>query len=281
MGVKLSYDEWGRGELPVLLLHGFTGDRTAWDHLRPRLESRVRAWAVDLPGHGRSGLPLEMGRTGFEETIDSLAELVAQAAQGWFDVVGYSQGARLALGLAVRWPRRVRRLVLESGSPGLSARKQRSARQREDSALADRIRQQGIELFVDEWARRSLFDGLRKLPQSLAGALRARRLAQTPDGLASALLCLGTGVQPNYWPSLPLLRAPTLLLTGSMDGKYTRIAREMVAQLPMGWLRVFEGSGHAPHLEVPDDYASEVLAFLETPWFDAQCEPANEVEECG
>ena len=281
MGVKLSYDEWGRGELPVLLLHGFTGDRTAWDHLRPRLESRVRAWAVDLPGHGRSGLPLEMGRTGFEETIDSLAELVAQAAQGWFDVVGYSQGARLALGLAVRWPRRVRRLVLESGSPGLSARKQRSARQREDSALADRIRQQGIELFVDEWARRSLFDGLRKLPQSLAGALRARRHDQRTEADPRTLVWLGTGVQPNYWPSLPLLRAPTLLLTGSMDGKYTRIAREMVAQLPMGWLRVFEGSGHAPHLEVPDDYASEVLAFLETPWFDAQCEPANEVEECG
>ena len=281
MGVKLSYDVWGRGELPVLLLHGFTGDRTAWDHLRPWLEGKVRALAVDLPGHGKSGLPLETGRAGFEDTIDSLAEFLAQAAQGCVDVIGYSQGARLAVGLAVRCPRRVRRLVLESGSPGLSARKQRSARQREDSALADRIRQQGIELFVDEWARRSLFDGLRKLPQPLAAALRARRLAQTPDGLAGALLCLGTGVQPNYWPALPLLRVPTLLLTGSMDEKYTRIARDMVAQLPMGWFRVFEGSGHAPHLEVPDAYASEVLAFLETPWFDAQREPANEVEECG
>lgn len=281
MGVKLSYDAWGRGELPVLLLHGFTGDRTSWDHLRPRLETRVRALAVDLPGHGRSGLPVETGRAGFEETVDSLADLVGQAVQGCVDVIGYSQGARLALGLAVRWPRRVRRLVLESGSPGLSAPKLRGARRREDSALADRLREQGIELFIEQWARRPIFNGLRKLPPPLAGALRARRLAQSAKGLAGALLCLGSGVQPNYWPALPLVRAPTLLLTGSVDEKFTRVAREMAAQLPMGWLRVFEGSGHAPHLEAPDAYASEVLGFLGTPWFDAPCAPANEMEECG
>lgn len=280
MGVKLSYDGWGDGELSVLLLHGFTGDRTAWDHLRPRLEARVRAWAVDLPGHGKSGLPLASGRAGFEETVDSLAELVVQAAQSCVDVVGYSQGARLAIGLAVRWPKRVRRLVLESGSPGLAARKRRSARQKQDSALADRIRERGIELFVDEWMQRPLFDGLRNLPPPLAGALRARRLSQNPQGLAGALRCLGIGVQPNYWPALPLLRTPTLMLTGSLDEKYTRIALEMVAQLPMGWLRVFEGSGHAPHLEVPEAYASEMLAFLETPWFDARSATANEMEEC-
>jgi len=281
MGVKLSYDAWGRGELPVLLLHGFTGDRTSWDHLRPRLETRVRALVVDLPGHGRSGLPVETGRAGFEETVDSLADLVGQAVQGCVDVIGYSQGARLALGLAVRWPRRVRRLVLESGSPGLSAPKLRGARRREDSALADRLREQGIELFIEQWARRPIFNGLRKLPPPLAGALRARRLAQSAKGLAGALLCLGSGVQPNYWPALPLVRAPTLLLTGSVDEKFTRVAREMAAQLPMGWLRVFEGSGHAPHLEAPDAYASEVLGFLGTPWFDAPCAPANEMEECG
>jgi len=281
MGQQHSYDAWGRGELPVLLLHGFTGDRTSWDHLRPRLETRVRALAVDLPGHGRSGLPVETGRAGFEETVDSLADLVGQAVQGCVDVIGYSQGARLALGLAVRWPRRVRRLVLESGSPGLSAPKLRGARRREDSALADRLREQGIELFIEQWARRPIFNGLRKLPPPLAGALRARRLAQSAKGLAGALLCLGSGVQPNYWPALPLVRAPTLLLTGSVDEKFTRVAREMAAQLPMGWLRVFEGSGHAPHLEAPDAYASEVLGFLGTPWFDAPCAPANEMEECG
>jgi 2-succinyl-6-hydroxy-2,4-cyclohexadiene-1-carboxylate synthase len=66
------------------------------------------------------------------------------------------------------------------------------------------------------------------------------------------------------------MRAPTLLVTGARDPKFTRIAREMAAQLPLAWVRVLDGSGHAPHLETPDAYARELLAFLETPWFEAQ-----------
>lgn len=280
MGLKLSYEIWGDGPGEVLLLHGFTGNRRAWDHLRPKLGPRVRAFAVDLPGHGQSSLPDGVGRSGFEETIDALCELIGKAAQSSVDVIGYSQGGRLGLGLAVRWPQRVRRLVLESSAPGLTGRKQRSQRQREDATLAIRIREHGIEAFVDEWERHPLFEGLRCLPGPAARALRERRLSNKAEGLASALLCLGIGVQPNYWPMLPLLRAPTLLLSGAMDDKFTQIAHRMAAQLPMGWVRVFEGSGHAPHLEVPEAYADEVLAFLETPWFEGERVPSDEMEEC-
>ena len=279
MGLKLSYEIWGDGAAEVLLLHGFTGDHSAWDHLRPKLGPRVRALAVDLPGHGQSDLPEGMGQSGFEETVDALSELVGKTAQSSVDVIGYSQGARLGIGLAVRRPQRVRRLVLESSAPGMSSRKQRSERQREDALLALRIRERGIEAFVDEWEQRPLFAGLRRLPEPMARALRARRLANKAERLASALLCLGIGVQPNYWPLLPILRAPTLLLSGAMDAKFTQIAHQMAAQLPCSWVRVFEGSGHAPHLEVPETYADEVLAFLETPWFDAQCMQSNEMEE--
>ncbi len=109
MGLKLSYEVWGEGAAEALLLHGFTGDRSAWDHLRPKFGPMVRALAVDLPGHGRSNLPDGMGRSGFEETVDALSELVGKTAHSAVDVIGYSQGARLAIGLAVRWPQRVRR----------------------------------------------------------------------------------------------------------------------------------------------------------------------------
>ena len=154
MGLKLSYEIWGDGAVEVILLHGFTGDHSAWDHLRPKLGPRVRALAVDLPGHGQSDLPDGTGESGFEETVDAISELVGKTTQSSVDVIGYSQGARLGIGLAVRRPQRVRRLVLESSAPGLSARKQRSARQREDALLALRIRERGIEAFVDEWEQR-------------------------------------------------------------------------------------------------------------------------------
>ena len=66
----------GGGGPPLVLLHGFTGNRTSFDHLRPLLGSEVKAIAVDLPGHGETPLPRAKGREGFLETIQGLIELL-------------------------------------------------------------------------------------------------------------------------------------------------------------------------------------------------------------
>jgi len=43
----------------------------------------------------------------------------------------------------------------------------------------------------------------------------------------------------------------------------------MAAELPVVWRRTFEDCSHAPHLEVPEEYAREVISFLQTPWYES------------
>jgi len=269
MGVKLAYEMWGEGSRPLVLLHGFTGSRRAFDGLRPLLGRDVRAVAVDLPGHGATPLPAQKGRDGFLETLDALVSLVDSLGLGTVDLLGYSQGARVALAAAVRAPDRFGRLIMESGSPGLHRRQERAARREADGQLATFIRTRGVEAFVDRWEQLPLFDGLRRLPRERQDVLRAQRCAGTPEGFAGALECLGLGVQPDFWPELHAQRLPTLLLTGAEDAKFTQLARRMAAELPVVWRHAFEGCGHAPHLEAPEAYAREVLGFLQTPWYEA------------
>ncbi|GHG99108.1 2-succinyl-6-hydroxy-2,4-cyclohexadiene-1-carboxylate synthase [Comamonas sp. JC664] len=269
MGVKLAYETWGEGSRPLVLLHGFTGSRRAFDGLRPLLGRDVRAVAVDLPGHGATPLPDKPGRDGFLETVDALVALVDSLGLGSVDLLGYSQGARVALGAAVRAPDRFGRLIMESGSPGLHRRQERAARRDSDNQLAAFIRARGVDAFVDRWEQLPLFEGLRRLPQERKDTLRSLRRACTPEGLAGALECLGLGVQPDFWPELHAQRLPTLLLTGAEDAKFTQLARRMATELPVVWRYAFEGCGHAPHLESPEDYAREVLGFLQTPWYEA------------
>ncbi|HZI11748.1 MAG TPA: alpha/beta fold hydrolase, partial [Myxococcus sp.] len=76
MALKLAYETWGEGPHPLLLLHGFTGNRSSFDHLRPLMSDKVRAIAVDLPGHGSTPLPSRTGRDGFLETVDALVGLL-------------------------------------------------------------------------------------------------------------------------------------------------------------------------------------------------------------
>lgn len=269
MGVTLAYSTWGEGPRPLLLLHGFTGNRTAFDHLRPWLSSAVRAVAVDLPGHGQTPLPKHKGREGFIETVDALVELVDKLGVSSVDLLGYSMGARIGLGAALRRPERFGRLILESGSPGLRRRMERAERRESDGRLVSLIRLQGVEAFLERWESQPMFETLQRLPPDRLEALRARRKSCTADGLMGALECLGLGFQPSYWQELHRQRLPTLLLTGALDTKFTEIARKMATELPVVWSRAFPDCGHAPHLEAPEEYAREVLSFLHTPWYEA------------
>jgi 2-succinyl-6-hydroxy-2,4-cyclohexadiene-1-carboxylate synthase len=273
--MKLAFEKWGQGTPMLLLIHGFTGSRAAWNHLRPLLAPEITAIAVDLPGHGQSEPCGFSGPEGFTETLAALARMLEGLGGGPVDVLGYSQGARLALGLAIEWPARVRRLILESGTAGLRRARDRTMRRRRDEALAREIELNGTAAFVDRWESLPLFAGLRRLAPELARSVRAERLACSAQGLASSLRSVGLGLQPNYWPLLPGLRIPTLLLSGRRDVKFSEISKAMARELPMAWFRSFEGVWHAPHLEVPDRFADEVIAFLgapllEAPFFDVE-----------
>jgi 2-succinyl-6-hydroxy-2,4-cyclohexadiene-1-carboxylate synthase len=261
----LAYECWPGNGPPLVLLHGFTGSRRSFAHLRQRLSPHAEVVAVDLPGHGESPFGED---TTFASTLASLVALLDALGLREVDVAGYSLGARVALGLAVESGGRVRRLVMESGSPGLRRRRDRGERRQQDESLAARLESQGVEAFVERWEALPLFAGVRELPGDVQEALRARRLSSDAAGLALSLRRLGLGAQPSYWATLPRLRTPTLLLTGARDSKFTRLARRMAAELPVVWGHVFQGVGHAPHLEAPEAWAQEVCGFLSAPWME-------------
>lgn len=267
---ELPFERWGREGAPrLLLLHGFTGNRSSWRHLEPLLGDALGLVAVDLPGHGEAPLPEASGPEGFEAALAAL-ERVVDRVGGPISVLGYSQGARLALGLALRAPGKVGRLILESVNPGLGEAKERRAREKDDEAKASKLLQGGVERFLKSWEALPMFEGLRALPPEAREALHARRASATAEGLAGALRCLGLAAQPSYWEQLHRLRMPVLLLSGSLDRKFTELARCAAREMPMAWRRAFDGCHHAPHLEAPAAYAAEVRAFLAVPWSESE-----------
>jgi 2-succinyl-6-hydroxy-2,4-cyclohexadiene-1-carboxylate synthase len=235
----------------LALLHGFTGSGRSFDHLRDRLDTRFRIIAPDLPGHGASP-----DATGWDGALDSLA---AALGPDPLFLAGYSMGARLALAYALRFPDRVRALVLESGSPGIADPDERAGRKFEDEALATILEREGIDAFVDRWEKHPTLASLRDLPEPMASGLRQRRRQNRVEGLASALRHLGSGSQPSLWNDLVRLRSPTLVLAGERDAKFGAIARSMARAVPGARLRLFAGAGHAPHLEAPDEWVAALV----------------------
>jgi 2-succinyl-6-hydroxy-2,4-cyclohexadiene-1-carboxylate synthase len=248
---------------PILLLHGFTGSSEAWPtNAVDALAVERTVLAVDLPGHGRSGWPDGASRYGVHDLVDDLVALLDERGEERADWAGYSMGGRMALGAAILRPERVRRLVLESASPGLRTESERAERARADGALADELEARGIEWFVDHWMGLPVFATEASLPEGVRMAERERRLGNDPRALAAALRGLGIGTQPSLWERLGEVRCPVVLLTGAEDRKYESIAHEMAALLPTVVHRSIEGAGHRVHLEDPGAWAREVRAFL-------------------
>lgn len=260
-GLTYAYGEVGEGPA-VLLLHGFMGSKADWTTLIETLADAYRVIAVDLPGHGESEAPEDVGRYGMATVAEDLAALLGHLAVERAHLLGYSMGGRLALFMALAQPERWQSLLLESASPGLETEAERAERRGQDEALASYIEREGVEAFVDRWERLPLFATQLSLPESVKQEHREKRLRNRPEGLAGSLRGMGTGTQPSLWERLDQLALPTLLVVGELDEKFVAIGREMLQRMPRVLLTAVPQTGHTVHLERPDVFAALVQHWL-------------------
>ena len=217
------------------LLHGFAGDPAAWDDVIAAWQLPEAPLAVALPGHG--GGPV---RASWEDNLAA----VAQAVAGCEVVVGYSLGARVALGLVASG--RSARGVLIGVNPGISD-EERASRREFDAAWTRLLRGSGLAAFAGAWEAQPLFATQARVPDAKRAERRARRLQLDPEQLARSLEVMGVAAMPDYWSAIPAHRDRLALLAGADDAKYVAISQG----LPAASFEVIPGSGHDPTLEQP------------------------------
>lgn len=220
-----------------VLLHGFAGDPAAWDGVA------VEGERIALPGHPGGG-PLA------DDWAGNLAAIAARI--GRCDVaIGYSLGARVALGLVVAG--HVPRGVLISVNPGIAGA-ERAARRGSDAAWARLARERGVEAFLAAWEAQPLFASQQRAPAERRAARRARRLALDPAELARSLETMGLAEMPDHRGDVDRRFA---LIAGADDARYVAIARALPAPLEL-----VADSGHDPLLEQPAALTAAITRAL-------------------
>lgn len=259
----LAWEVRVRGAGPtLLLLHGFTGRGSGWGRHATAFARRFRVIVVDLPGHGRSGIPRDPARASVERTAADLSAILRRIGAAPAGVVGYSLGARIALALAVAHPGVVRRLVLESPSAGIVGAEDRAVRRDADARLAEALEAGGIQAFVDSWERQPVFSSHGSLAPSVVARLRAERLANRPAGLAASLRGAGQGSMTPLHDRLAGILAPVLVIAGALDPAGLERAEAVAWGIPDARLAVIAGAGHTPHVETPAAFRSLALEAL-------------------
>lgn len=260
-GVRYHVDQCGNG-FPLLLLHGFTAGASTWQPFCPVFGKHSRLIMVDLIGHGKSESPLDAERYNVIDTANDLLVLLDELGMEQIDLVGYSMGGRVAITFAALYPERVRKLVLESTTPGLQDAADREMRMKQDHILAKRIETEGLEKFVSYWEAIPLFQSQSNLPEQVREQIRSQRLSNNAAGLANSLRGMGTGSQPSWWSKLDKFQCETLLITGTLDEKFCRLAEKMAELIPNAKHLSINDAGHAIHVEQPEKFGTMVSEFL-------------------
>ena len=131
-GFSLAYDRHGSGP-PVLLLHGWPGDRTDFRVLAPLLAGETDVVVPDLRGFGESDKHAVDPADGYSAAAQarSVAGLIEELGLEPVVVAGYDIGSRIAQAVARDMPRLVRALVLAPPLPGPGNRVLNAGTQRE------------------------------------------------------------------------------------------------------------------------------------------------------
>ncbi|MEM6470533.1 MAG: alpha/beta fold hydrolase [Planctomycetota bacterium] len=233
--------------MQLSFLHGFMGHPSDWDDIRSMLADH-ETFAPEVPK-----------APDWATTIRLLSESVPRGSI----LVGYSMGARLALGVSLEFPHRLGGLVFVSGNPGLEADEERVKRWAFDSRIAERIESESPERFLDDWYRLPVFSSI---PLSIRNSERDRKLLRAGMSWAESLRVLSVAKQPDYWPRLPELTMPTLLVSGENDEKYRKISQRFSERATSTKLtrQLVPECGHIVHRERPAAFVSALRQFLST-----------------
>lgn len=261
--IDMYYETHGDANAePVLLIMGFTMNAAAWAPQIPALAERYHVIAFDNRGAGRTTQP---------ESAYTMAQMAADAA-ALLDhlgitsahIIGASMGGMIAQEFAIRYPSRVRGLVLACTTPGgpHSAGYDEMIRTSDDAMKVDNA----LELMTPE----RLKEGMEQLftPEFIAhpgpGLLQMGSAAmlypQTLPGMKGQLAAIRAH---DTYDRLPRISAPTLVIAGDADTLVDAKNSPLLAsRIPNARLHMLSGQRHGFTAEKPEEANRAILDFL-------------------
>ena len=256
----LYYETFGFDTVPtapvIVCLNGMTQTTQSWKSLARPWSARARVLLYDARGQGQSDLGPDLPLTLKQHALD-LALLLEHLELERAHLVGFSHGARVALGLGAWHPERVDKLVVCSatGAP---------------TALA--------QVIVESWGQILRLGGLEAMSWSalpsilgndffeqnaslLPGIVRASVQRNSSQGVAALLE--GMAQYPDLVELARATKAPACVIFGQDDPLVEEDGATVLAKaLGEAFVHRIDHVGHTVPIEAPEAFGQVVLSFL-------------------
>ena len=205
MDIALYYQEKGNKE-PFILLHGNGEDGSYFKNQIDYFSGRYRVIVLDTRGHGKS--PRGTKPFTIEQFSCDLYEFMEEHEISHAIILGFSDGANIAMKFAMKYPNKVKALILNGGN----------------------LNPKGVKRTT-------------QIPIEIGYKIASRFASKSPDAKRNAEM-LGLMVNdPNIAPSeLSKITAPTLVICGRNDMIKESHTKEIAENIPNAKLSIIKGN---------------------------------------
>jgi pimeloyl-ACP methyl ester carboxylesterase len=226
MNINLYYQEKGDKE-PFILLHGNGEDGSYFKNQMDYFSDRYRVIALDTRGHGRS--PRGTEPFTIEQFSCDLYNFMTSLNISNAIILGFSDGANIAMKFAIKYPGKVKALILNGGN----------------------LNPKGVKRTV-------------QIPIEIGYRIARLFASKSPNAKRNAEM-LGLMVdEPNIGlDELSKITAPTLVICGSSDMIREAHTKEIAGNIPHAKLSIMKGNHFIANRRC-ETFNKEVENFLQT-----------------
>lgn len=254
-GASLSYEDTGKGEIPIIFIHGFPFDKSIWQPQVEALKQTTRVIAYDIRGFGKSTANREA------PSIDLFANDLVGLMDGLeikkAIVCGISMGGYIVMNAVARFPERFEAIILSDTQCIADSIETKEKRYK----AIRKIESEGLEEFAKEYTS-SIFckDTISDNP-ALVQQVRKLILSISVQAVTGTLHALAQ--RRESCSLLKGISVPTLILCGKED-KVTPVSQSefLFNTINGSEMRLIEKAGHLSNLEQPETFNEHIHNFL-------------------
>jgi proline-specific peptidase len=267
-GVKICYEEHGQGEV-IFLLHGVGAKKETWIAQINALANYFKVISFDMRGVGKSDRPNELYTMNM--LADDLKRLMEALSIEKAHIIGRSLGGMIAQHFALKYPKKVQKLVLLTTNSRIPNKKAADLIEKGRIEEINNLKEspekafwQKAKLLFHKDFRKKMkenpehkFFGIWSVKDLIAESIRDHSKPQDIKNLSNAL------TTHDILEKLNQISHDTLLISGSHDRLTPKSSMEEIhRRLPNSQLITIKKAGHFLHLSHAPEVNKIIIEFL-------------------
>jgi 3-oxoadipate enol-lactonase len=254
-GITMCYDDLGKGDIPIIFIHGFPFDKSSWEPQMDFLKKTNRVIAYDIRGFGKSKANDEKANIAL--FADDLILFMDALQISRAVVCGLSMGGYILLNAVNRYANRFEAVVLSDTQCNADSDEAKNKRYK----TIHEIEANGINDFASSFVKNAFCKESLTNKTELVEKIKNVILSTAPETITGTLKALA-----ERWEtcsSSEEIKVPTVIICGKEDMLTPLKQSEFLHNnIPGSILHSIDKAGHLSNLEQPDEFNKYLYSFV-------------------